>query len=254
MSVTLHESGSGHPFLLLHGGAGPVSVAGFADRLAAARPARVLVPTHPGFNGTPRPGDLTDVPGLARLYAGLLEERGLTGVTVVGNSIGGWIAAEMAALASPRVSSVVIVNGVGLEVPGHPVADFFSLSMDQLADLSYHEPDKFRMDPASLPEAQKALMAGNREAIARYAGRTMTDPTLAGRLATVGVPVLVLWGQSDRIVDPAYGRAYAAAIPTATYRPLENTGHLPQIETPEQTLNAVWDFAGEHATGAPAGR
>ncbi|WP_199509703.1 alpha/beta fold hydrolase [Nucisporomicrobium flavum] len=253
MSVTLHESGSGHPFLLLHGGAGPMSVAGFADRLAAARPARVLVPTHPGFNGTPRPDDLTDVPGLARLYAGLLEERGLTDVTVVGNSIGGWIAAEMAVLASPRVSSVIIVNGVGLEVPGHPVADFFSLSMDQLADLSYHEPDKFRTDPASLSEAQKALMAGNRPAIAQYAGSTMTDPTLAGRLAEVTVPVLVLWGQSDRIVDPAYGRAYAAAIPTATYQPLENTGHLPQIETPEQTLTAFWDFAAKHATGGPAG-
>ncbi|MEV4703047.1 alpha/beta fold hydrolase [Actinoplanes sp. NPDC049316] len=252
MTVTLTETGSGHPFLLLHGGAGPVSVAGFAERLAAARPARVLVPTHPGFNGTPRPGGLTDVPGLARLYAGLLEERGLSDVTVVGNSIGGWIAAEMALLASPRVSSVVIVNGVGIDVPGHPVADFFSLTMDQLTDLSYHEPDKFRMDPASLPEAQKALMAGNRQAIELYAGHAMADPTLAGRLSAVTVPVLVLWGRSDRVVDPDYGRAYAAAIPTATYQPLENTGHMPQIETPQQTLTTVWDFAEKHATAGPA--
>lgn len=248
--LTVHEAGAGRPFLLLHGGAGPISFAGFAGKLAAERPAHVLLPTHPGFNGTDRPPGLTDVAGLARLYAALLEERDLTDVTVVGSSIGGWVAAEMALLGSPRIGGVVIVNGVGITVPGHPVADFFSLTMDQLAELSYHEPEKFRIDPAGLSEQQRAVMAGNRKVIELYAGRDMADPGLAARLAAVTVPTLVLWGQSDRIVEPAYGRAYAAAIPTATYQPIEESGHLPQLETPAAVLSAIWNFAGRPAAGA----
>jgi pimeloyl-ACP methyl ester carboxylesterase len=249
--LTVDETGTGHPFLLLHGGAGPASVAPFAAQLAAHGPARVLVPTHPGFNGTPRPDDLADVRTLAKVYVALLDQLDLVDVTVVGNSIGGWTAAEIAVLASPRVSSVVIMNGVGITVPDHPVADFFSVTLDQLTELSYHDPSRFRVDPNSLSDAQKAIMGGNRQAIAVYAGQTMTDPTLADRLAAVTVPTLVLWGQSDRVVDPEYGRAYAAAIPTATYQPLFQTGHMPQLETPELALTAIWDFADTYAAGRP---
>src|SRR6266699_4189937 len=81
LSVT--ERGEGHPLLLLHGGGGPLTVAGFADLLAAERPARVITPTHPGFAGTPRPDSLTSVRGLAAVYAALLAELGIEGVTVV---------------------------------------------------------------------------------------------------------------------------------------------------------------------------
>ena len=59
--VTLTDRGEGRPFLLLHGGAGPVSVDGFADLLSASGPARVLVPVHPGFGGTPRPDGLDSI-------------------------------------------------------------------------------------------------------------------------------------------------------------------------------------------------
>ena len=133
---------------------------------------------------------------------------------MIGNSIGGWITAEMALLASPRVSGVVLVDAVGIEVPGHPIADFFSLTMDQVFTLSFHNPEPFRIDPATLPPAAQAIAAGNRAALAAYAGAAMSDPTLAGRLARLELPTLVLWGDSDQIVDPGYGRAYAAAIPT----------------------------------------
>jgi pimeloyl-ACP methyl ester carboxylesterase len=242
-AVTVAEAGSGRPFLLLHGGAGPFSFLSFGELLARERPARVLTPTHPGWNGTPRPDDLTTVRGLAELYAALLDQLDLTDVTVVGNSIGGWIAAELALLGSPRVSRVVILNGVGLAVPGHPVADFFSLTPAELTQLSYADPDRFRFDPESLPEAQRSVLAANRQAIALFAGTTMADPTLAARLAAVTVPTCVLWGESDGIVDAEYGKAYAAAIPGAVHVPLPGAGHLPQLETPQQTLEAIWDFA-----------
>jgi pimeloyl-ACP methyl ester carboxylesterase len=240
VDLTVDEQGEGRPFLLLHGGGGPGTVAGFGALLAGSRPARVISPTHPGFGGTPRPEALHTVAGLAGLYVALLDQLGLDDVTVVGNSIGGWIAAEMALLASPRVSGIILVNGVGIQVPDHPIADFFSLTMDQVTQLSYHDPDRFRIDPATLPPAAQAGMAGNRATLAVYAGTAMSDPTLAGRLSVVETPTRVLWGDSDQIVDPDYGRAFAAAIPSARFQLLTDTGHLPQLETPDQLLQAIW--------------
>lgn len=69
----------------------------------------------------------------------------------------------------------------------------------------------------------------------------MADPTLVERLASLEIPTLVLWGDSDGIVDADYGRAYAAAIPMARFQLLPDTGHSPQLETPDQVIHAIWD-------------
>jgi pimeloyl-ACP methyl ester carboxylesterase/quercetin dioxygenase-like cupin family protein len=246
--VTVTERGEGRPFLLLHGGAGPQSVDGFAALLASSRPARVLTPLHPGFGGTPRPDGLNTIRGLGRLYVQLIEDLGLTGVTVVGNSIGGWIAAEIALLNSPRISHVVLVDAAGLRLDAYPVPDFFSLSLDQVTDLSYFSPDKFRINLDAIPDQQKAIIAANRAALALYGGNPMDDPTLLGRLPAAAVPVLVVWGAADRMIPVGHGQAYAAAIPGAEYQLISDAGHLPQLETPDKLLGMVWDFA-----TAPAG-
>jgi pimeloyl-ACP methyl ester carboxylesterase len=244
LSVT--ERGEGQPFLLLHGGGGPLTVNAFADLLAAELSVRVITPTHPGFGGTPRPDSLDNIAGLAALYIALLAELGLEGVTVIGNSIGGWIAAEMALSNPSAISSFVLVDAVGIEVPGHPIADFFSLTPRQLAELSYHDPDRFGIDHAKLsPEALK-LMAGNRGTIAVYAA-AMSDAGLEPRLAGVTTPTLVVWGDSDQIADADYGRAFASAIPGARFQLLRDSGHLPQIETPGQLLEAVSAFVESQA-------
>ncbi len=240
-SLTYTDSGTGSPVLLLHGGGGPLTVAGLASLLAGSG-FRVITPAHPGFGGSVRPVDVTTIPQVARLEADLLDELDLDDVTVIGNSIGGWIAAELALLASPRVSRVVLVDAVGIDVANHPVADFFSLTFPQLAQLSYHDPERFQIDPAALTPAQQAAMAGNREALAVYAGQAMTDATLRDRLGALGIPALVVWGTADRIVDPDYGRAFAAAIPGAEFVLLPETGHLPQLEAPEQLLDVVSSF------------
>ena len=242
VDVAVSQRGQGHPFLLLHGGAGPQSVSAFADLLAGKEPARVITPTHPGFGGTPRPEALGTVRGLAALYVALLDELDLTDVTVVGNSIGGWVTAEMALLGSARISSIVLVGATGIEGPGHPVTDFFALTLDQVFKLSYHNPEPFFVDPATLPPAVQAVAAGNRAALAVYAGTSMSDPSLRGRLSAVKVPTLVLSGESDQIVSPDYGRAFAQAVPGALFQLLTETGHVPQIETPEQLLSAIWTF------------
>jgi len=233
---------AGRPFLLLHGGAGPQSVAAFGEMLAATG-ARVIMPVHPGFGGTARPDYLHSMRGLALAYTALLDELDLADVTVIGNSIGGWIAAEMAVHASPRVSGVVLVDAGGLEVAEHPGADFFSLTMNQVTDMAYYEPEKFRVDFAALPDQAKAAMAGNQAALRAYTAGGPTDPSLAGQLGSVRVPVLVVWGAADRIYPPEHGEAFATAIPGARLLVLDKAGHLPQLETPSDLLAAILDFA-----------
>src|SRR3954471_23552066 len=93
VEVTVQERDRTRPFLLLHGGGGVPTMAGFADLLAERAHARVLLPTHPGFGGTPKADSLSSVTALARAYVALLEELDVTDVTVIGNSFGGWLAA-----------------------------------------------------------------------------------------------------------------------------------------------------------------
>jgi pimeloyl-ACP methyl ester carboxylesterase len=247
IELTVSERGHGRPLLLLHGGAGPQSVTNFADLMAENHEVRVITPTHPGFGGTPRPESLASPAGLAALYGELLDLLDLEDVIVVGNSIGGWIAAEMALLGSNRIGGVVLVGAVGIEVEGHPVADFFSLTVDQVAALSYHDPDSFRIDPSTMPPAQQQLMAGNRATLAAYTAAGMGDPTLRTRLAAAHLPTLVLSGESDRIVDQEYGRAFADSIQGARFEVLPHTGHVPQIETPHQLMTAILAFAPANA-------
>ncbi|WP_198415924.1 alpha/beta fold hydrolase [Cryobacterium algoricola] len=244
VEVTIRERGHGRIILLLHGGGGPLTVARFADLLAERKPARVLTPTHPGFGGTVQPDTVGSIRALAELYVALLEDLDVHDVTVVGNSIGGWVAAEMAILNNPRISGIVLVDAVGIDVPGHPVADFFALTFPQIAQLSYYHPAAFQIDPSTLTPAQQALMAGNRAALARYVGtESMSDPTLATRLGEITTPALAVWGAADRIVDTEYGRAFARAMPTATFSVIEKSGHLPQLESPDELLAHLWDFA-----------
>jgi pimeloyl-ACP methyl ester carboxylesterase len=119
--VSMEEYGEGGSLLLLHGGGGPNTVTRFAATLAESHPARVLAPVHPGFALTTRPEGLDSMQKLAALYLAMIEDLGLEAVTVIGNSIGGRITAEMALLESSLVSGIVLIDAVGIDVPGQPV-------------------------------------------------------------------------------------------------------------------------------------
>ena len=244
VELTYTESGQGRPVLLLHGGAGPLSVTPWGEMLARTKPVRVIIPTHPGFMATPRPDALKDVRGLARLYAALMRDLGLEEATVIGNSVGGWIAAELGLLAPTLATKVVLLGATGIEVPGHPVADAFSLSPQELSQRSYHDPQRFRIDPSKLTPEQTALFATNRAALKVYGG-SMVDAGLRERLRAMTQPVLAVWGEADRIVDRDYGRAYAEAMPNARFQLLAGTGHVPQVETPELLAETLWPFIAE---------
>jgi len=234
--VTVTERGMGAPVVLLHGGAGPDSFAGFADQLAARSAYRVLTPVHPGFGGTPRPEGLDSVRKLAELYARLLAELDLAGVTVAGNSIGGWVAAELALAAPDRVARLLVIDGAGLVSADHPAADFASLTPDQLTEFTWANPEGHRIDLAAMTDEQRAIFGGNRAALAVYGGPSMADPSLAARLSGITADTTVAWGAADRMFTPGYGKEYAAAIRGASFRLLPGAGHLPQLETPEAVL------------------
>jgi pimeloyl-ACP methyl ester carboxylesterase len=157
-------------------------------------------------------------------------------VTVAGNSIGGWVAAELALAAPDRVARLVVIDGAGLDSADHPMADFYSLTLDQVTELSWANPEGHRIDLSAMTDAQRAIAAGNRAALQAYGGQSMADPTLAARLSGVTAGTLVAWGEADRMMTPGYGREYAAAIPGASFRLLPGAGHLPQLETPEAVL------------------
>ncbi|WP_040809951.1 alpha/beta fold hydrolase [Nocardia concava] len=234
VKITVAAYDRARTFLLLHGGGGVDTMTPFADLLAERTHSQVLVPTHPGFGGTPKASGLTDVTTLAKTYVALLDRLDLTNVTVIGNSFGGWLAAEIALQSSPRVSGAVIIDGIGIEVEGHPMADVRGKSTAEIRALSWHDPNKAPTPPDGGPGPSPDVAA-----LIGYTGPAMTDPTLATRLSTIDLPIHVIWGESDRMVAPDYGKAYAAAIPGATFTLLPHTGHLPQLETPNQLLTAI---------------
>ena len=215
------------PVLVLHGGGGPFTVAGIAAHVGET----AILPTHPGWNGVPRPDSIASIRDLAAHYRDYLDANDLRDVLVVGSSLGGWAASELALL-TDRVSGLVIIDGAGIEVPGEPVVDFFSLDARGVAEHSFHDSEKFFRDPALLPPEQVAAQKANMATMAAIAGN-MQDPTLLARLGAIAVPTLVIWGESDRVFTPGYGRAYAAAIPGARFELVERAGHLPQLEQPE---------------------
>ena len=242
LTVRIDERGSGRPLLVLHGGGGPQSVSGFAA--AVSEHAYVLSPIHPGFAGEPRPEWFNSIDDLALTYLELLERLDLHEVMVVGFSIGGWIASELAVRDTTRLGSIVLVDAVGIQVEGHEIADVFPLTPAELSALSYHNPAAFRIDPATLSPDQVAAMAANFQALAVYGRESgMHDPKLRRRLGRVTIPALVVWGESDGVVDTDYGRAYAQSLPNARFKLIPEAGHVPQIEQPERLLTLVWEFA-----------
>lgn len=243
LTVRFNErDNNGRPILVLHGGGGPQTVASLVTGLDKAH---VLAPIHPGFAGEPRPEWFDSIDDLAFTYLDLLERLDLREVLVIGSSVGGWIASAMALHdTARRLSGLVLINATGIQVEGHPVADVFSLTPDQLSALSFHNPAAFRVDPASVTPEQVEGRKANLQALAVYdQGLGSADPKLRRRLSRVSIPVLVAWGESDRVVDAAYGRAYAQAFPHARFELIPEAGHLPQIEQPERLLSLVRSFA-----------
>ena len=243
--IEMIERGHGRPLLFLHPGIGLSPGAPVLDHLAER--ARLIAPIHPGFGRSEQPARFTGIDDLAYFYLDLMDALDLADATLVGVSLGGWIAAEIAVKSRERISHLVLANAVGIKAKDREtreIADIFALTEEQFNERAYFDPAAGKRDYAAMPEAQVRIIARNREATARYAWSPyMHDPKLRQRLHRIRVPTLLVWGMADRILSESYGRAYAAAITGARFEPIARAGHFPHIEAPDEFARQIFAFA-----------
>jgi pimeloyl-ACP methyl ester carboxylesterase len=236
--------GEGRPIVLLHGFQTLDPEAPVLDLLG--RHGAVLAPSLPGFGRSPRPDDFDTIADLVHFVLALLDQVPGEKATLIGLSFGGWLAAEAAVKCCHNIARLVLADPVGIKIgpPDHPdILDIFNRSPEEVRDKSWHDPERFAPDFDEMSDEALIVHARNREALCRYAWHPyMYDPQLKRWLARIRVPTLVLWGASDRIVTPDYGRAYGALIPGARFELIERAGHHPEIEQPEAFVARIAAF------------
>jgi pimeloyl-ACP methyl ester carboxylesterase len=240
------ERGHGRPILWLHGEEGLDPGARVLDLLAGH--GRVLAPSHPRFGHSPDVDTIDTVDDLAYLYLDLLGEQDRRDAVVIGCSLGGWIAAEMAVRCSDRLARLVLVAPLGIKVGDREtrdIPDIFALHPDEVLQLQYRDPARARVDPAALSDDQLTVIARNREATALYGWEPyFHNHKLRQRLRRIAVPTLLLWGAEDRFVTADYyGAAYREAIAGARLEIVHGAGHFPHLEEPEALAERIRAFA-----------
>jgi pimeloyl-ACP methyl ester carboxylesterase len=239
--------GAGAPLLLLHGFDTVEAQAPFLGLLA--RHNAILAPSLPGFGRSPRPQDFDTVYDLVHLVLDLIEGLPSEKVSLVGFSFGGWLAAEAAVKCPHRLDKLVLVDPLGVKFGGREsrdVLDIFNVHPDEVRRAGWHDPDRFAPDYDAMTDEEIVIRAKNREALCLYAWHPyMYNPQLPRWLKRIAVPTLVLWGASDGVVSPEYGRQYARLIPGARFEMFERAGHHPEIEQPEAFANCVAAFLEE---------
>ncbi len=244
IELELQDIGQGAPVLWLHGGQGFSPKHAFVDLIAARR--RLIVPSHPGFGRSGLPDWLDSVDDIAHVYLELLDRLDLRSVDVVGNSIGGWIAAEMVTKVPERIRRLVMIGAVGVKVGPSDrldIPDVFAMSQDDASKLLFHDPSKMKVDTSQLPDEDLAIMFRNRETLALLVWEPwMHNPKLKRRLHRAAMPALFIRGASDGLVSADYMNAYAKLLPNARTQTIAAAGHAPQLEQPQALATAVLEF------------
>ena len=238
--------GSGRTIVFLHGFHPLDPGAPFLEFLS--RRGFMLAPSHPGFGASDRPDDFETVYDLVHLYSELLDDLPDGKVTLVGASFGGWLAAEIAAACPHRLDRLVLVDALGIKLGDREtpeILDVFNTHPDTVRRLSWHDPERSAPDFDALSDAALTRHARDWEALCLYGWEPyMYNPRLTRWLGRIALPTLVLWGASDGVVRPAYGRAYAALIPGARFALIDGAGHHPELERPDALADRVHDFLG----------
>jgi pimeloyl-ACP methyl ester carboxylesterase len=239
LELRFRRGGAGAPLLYLHGTDGLAEWPVFLDRLAESH--EVIAPDHPGFGGAPCPDWIDDVSDLAYCYLDLMEALRLERTRIVGHSLGGWIALELAVRDSSRVRDLTLIASAGIHVRGHSKTDIFMIDPDEQARLAYA--DSERAEEAAgkaLAEKYQDVAIMNRIASARFGwSPRFYNPRLARWLGRVKVPTLIVWGEQDRIFPPAHGPALQALLPGSRLVMIPECGHLPHVENVEAVLNSM---------------
>jgi len=246
--VRLLADGEGPPVLFLHGAGGAGRWLPFQEELA--RSFAVHFPSHPGHGGSPAAEWIEHISDLAFHYLDLLDALALPRVHLVGASFGGWIAAEIAVMASHRLSSLVLIDPVGIRVEGWIYPFLFAMELPDLVQTVFHDMSAaLALAPADASHETLVQLARERAALARVAWNPyLYNPLLRRRLARVTAPTLLCWGQHDRVAPLACARAWEAAIPGARLQVFEDSGHVPHLEEPRTVAAAVRAFCAAHET------
>lgn len=244
-SLHLLKGGTGRPALVLHGMEGPEGWLRFHDQLSQG--ATVYAPSHPGYGDSPRPEWMESITHTAFFYERFLREASLQDVDLIGFGIGGWIAAEMAAMCSHNLAHLVLVDSAGLRPQNGEILDIFIRRWRDVAAACVTDPENAE-EYKRIYEAHPIVDFGG----TREAGRVMTmrmtyrpymySPALPSILPGIATPTLVLWGAEDQIIPVECGQAFAEAIPGARLQVLEGCGHWPHFERPDALAKAVLDF------------
>lgn len=242
-AIQLFSGGEGPPLLYLHG-AGTFWWMPVHDRLAARR--RVYLPVHPGFGASQGLDEIESMEDLVFHTLDVMHALGLARVDVVGASLGGWLAAELAVRHGERVQRLVLANAAGTRVPGIERADPFLASAPVVREMLFADPTsalaRALVPDSPSPDRLEVTLRG-REAAARLLWNPHAQHRkLTSRLGRITAPTLVVWGAQDRVLPLAFGEAYHRGIAGSKLAVLEGCGHLPQLEQPDRFADTVLAF------------
>lgn len=240
--VHLLRGGDGPPLLFLHAfGAGGMWSAAHAR---IAEHYEVFAPDHPGMGRSEPLAEVDDIHDLVYHYLALLDRLGLDRVVLVGESFGGWIAAELAVHSPERVDKLVLLGAPGLRLPGHTPLDVFLATPQELAAALFHDPSiAAQIFPAEPTVDDIVRSYAEASAFARYAfAPFLNDPKLERRLGRVTAPTLVAWADDDRVVPLAHGERYVERIRDARLQIIPECGHALSAERPDAVAEAIVSF------------
>jgi len=241
--TTLRRGGAGRPLLYLHGAGGASVIPPFLQALAEEY--TVWIPEHPGFGGSDEPEWLDSIHDMAFHYLDFLEHHDLRDTLVLGASIGGWTALEIAIRNTDRIRAMSLVGPSGIHVPGLRKGDLFLWTAEERArNLFVDQSFADRMLQVVPTADQIEIATKNSYTTARLAWEPrLFDPNLHKWLHRIKVPVQFIWGDQDKVLPVGYAAAYKGLMPHARVDIITQAGHLPQVEKADEFLRAFRAFA-----------
>lgn len=235
------RKGRGEPLLFLHGAAGASAWLPFMETLSEKYD--LIVPEHPGFGGSDTPDWLDNIGDLAYFYLDLIDHFDMAQVHLVGTSLGGWIAAEMATRSCSRINTLTLVAPAGIHVKGVEKGDMFMWSPEETTRNLFHNQEIAASVPEPADEEELKVVLKNKLMTAKLGWNPrMHNPDLRKWLHRINVPTLIIWGDDDKLLPPAYGPAYRDLIPNSRLEVFSECGHLPHVEKAGEFTARVSQF------------
>ncbi len=213
----------------------------------------IFAPDTPGFGLTLRPDWMRDMSDYILYFRDLLNVLGLDKPAIIGHSLGGWMAAELAIWYPERVGKLVLSNAAGIRVKGSPIANLFAMNPQEILAVCFDDPmAAFPLIPPEVNVDYLLDQYRQRMTLASLAWNPNYDPKLERRLVWIACPTLIIWGEHDRLIPQVYGDVLQQRIPGAKLVKLPDTGHMPMFEKHAEWAQHIAEFllASQEASNA----